>query len=126
VKPILSAISLLVSLGFGVIGGSIVASADTVLIGVFGVVSVAYALGSGVLLFKAWRSPSQRLPRLAAILVASFSAVWIVGSFDYGSMSGLEVAGSIVYTVAASLNWLAVCLVVSRPLQPTSGVATKS
>jgi Na+-translocating ferredoxin:NAD+ oxidoreductase RnfD subunit len=56
VKLILSAISLLVSIGFGVIGGSIAADPDTALIGAFGVLIVGYALASCVLLFRAWRS----------------------------------------------------------------------
>jgi hypothetical protein len=124
-KLILSAISLLVSIGFGVIGGSIAADPDTALIGAFGVLIVGYALASCVLLFRAWRAPSGKWPRLALVLVLSFSAIWIIGSFDYGSMSGLEVAGAIACTLAASLNWLAIRVVVRQPpnmpLQPASG-----
>lgn len=123
-KVVTSAISLVVLVGFGAIGLSSVAGAESLLLGGFGVFVVAYAVGGVVVLVKAWRSPSAKWSRLAAILGVAFSALWIVGSFDYGSMSGLEVAGAILYSLAASLNWLAIHVVIreppSRRLHPTA------
>ena len=46
------------------------------------------------------------------MLSTAFVVVWIVGSFDYGIVSGLEVGAAALAAVAVSVNWYAVHLVV--------------
>jgi hypothetical protein len=48
------------------------------------------------------------------VLSAAFVLLWIVGSFDYGTMSGLEMAGVMVVALATSVNWYAVRLLVGE------------
>jgi|SoiMethySBSTD1v2_1073268.scaffolds.fasta_scaffold148933_5 hypothetical protein len=71
-----------------------------------------YGIAMTILLVIAWRAPSRKFSRVAAVASGGFVPLWIIGSFDYRMISGLEVIAATLVAVAASINWYAVHLVV--------------
>jgi hypothetical protein len=114
-KLLVSLVSVLLAFGFVVFGATALFSEEApVLVRVFGACSVLHGVAAVALLIIGWRSPSRRWARLAAVLSTAFVVLWIVGSFDYGTMSGLEIAGVMVVALAATVNWYAVRLIVGE------------
>jgi hypothetical protein len=111
VKIAASIISIAIALGFGVLGVSAVAIGESALIQGFGILVSAYAVAILVLLAKAWRSTSATLPRIAAASGVGLVGLWLGGSFDHGILSGLEVVGVVVVAVAVGMNWWAIRLI---------------
>jgi hypothetical protein len=106
-KIVATVVSLAVTGGFAFLGSTITSNADSLLLALFGVALLAYSLASLWVLAAVWHSPGG-WSRWAAYLAVACSALWILGSFDYGSMSGLEMVGAFAYSCAAALNWLSV------------------
>jgi len=113
-RIVITFVSGVVTLGFASLGLATAAFGDSGFVRVFGIVVGAYAIAVTMLLLKAWRSPSPRLPRWAAVVVAGFVVLWVGGSFDRGILSGLEIVMLLLVGLAAALNWFAVRLIVRK------------
>jgi hypothetical protein len=51
---------------------------------------------------------------VGAAVSGGFMALWIIGSFDCGMISGLELIAATLAAIAASINWSAVHLAIGR------------
>ncbi len=104
---LLSIASICVSALFVWVG--IAMSSDSFLgTALFGYVAIAYGAINAVLVFIAWFRPEAPVQRVSKYLALVFLAAIVVGSFDLGRLSGLEVAGIIAVAAMLFVNWYAV------------------
>ena len=112
----ISMISVVVAVGVGMTAATVLFTSGPPAVARFGLGAFMslYAVAAVSILVLAWRSRSRKWPGLAAMMSAAFTLIWIIiiGSFDYGMISGLEVVGATLVALAATINWYAVRLVV--------------
>jgi len=76
---------------------------------VFGALDTILGLANLSLLVLAWRSPSSRVPKAAAIVGSAVVIFAYISSLDYGGVNGLEFIAIVgLLAVPAVANWYAV------------------
>jgi len=76
----------------------------------FAAATAVYGISGLVLIGVAWCRPGPQLHLVAAALGVFVVLVWIVGSLDYGSLSGLDWASVIALALLAFFVWFSVRL----------------
>ena len=109
VGGMVSLISGLASAIFIWIGFEMLTPADTALtLRAVGALSLSYGGASGLLLWRAWRSPAPYLPVAARWLALVFLTAVILNAMDNDALTKLEVSGVALAAILVFSNWLAV------------------
>jgi uncharacterized membrane protein YfcA len=105
VRVVAALLLVAIASGFALLGGLCAIGGESIGVQAFGVLVLAYAVVTAIVVVKAWRTRGPYLPRLMAILGVALAVVWFVGSFDYGMLSDREIVGVFGVVLVAALNW---------------------
>jgi len=83
-----------------------------------GTVNLIYGTSAMILLSAAWIKPHKSLKLFALITGAIYLAISVVGSFDLGIVSPLELFSMFIVLRLVALNWFAVASVATYRATP--------